>query len=405
MKQACKVAYFGWYAKYGDYVLDGGIMAASNEQRKLDYCFTQQYIWETLGQSYATFKDASIQSKYVAFKEDVSRKINNMATKPSFTSSTITIDVGTSKTLTDSNGVLKDYASIDKTVNGIRIVHNHGENTMTVTVDKSCKLESYVFTNDEMESYGLIKEESRDHDTTVYITFKEGVQNQLYAMHYNDPVTMSLSLKINMYGKLEMAKKDNKGNYIANTKFKVSYNSDMSNEIGTYTTGSNGKVLVEQLKPGTVYIQEVSVPNHLILDTTIRSVTINTNETTSYVATNNWKQGYIKVVKKDAESGKVVKQAGVVFDIYNSSNQKVTSITTNENGVATSTLLDYGTYYVKENKAPNKYTIKVEVSENIGVVENGKTYEISVLNTRVKGTINITKEDSETGAKAQGEAT
>ena len=224
-------------------------------------------------------------------------------------------------------------------------------------------------------------------------------------MHYNDPVTMSLSLKINMYGKLEMAKKDNKGNYIANTKFKVSYNSDMSNEIGTYTTGSNGKVLVEQLKPGTVYIQEVSVPNHLILDTTIRSVTINTNETTSYVATNNWKQGYIKVVKKDAESGKVVKQAGVVFDIYNSSNQKVTSITTNENGVATSTLLDYGTYYVKENKAPNKYTIKVEVSENIGVVENGKTYEISVLNTRVKGTINITKEDSKTGAKAQGEAT
>ena len=405
MKQACKVAYFGWYAKYGDYVLDGGIMAASNEQRKLDYCFTQQYIWETLGQSYATFKNASIQSKYVAFKEDVSRKINNMATKPSFTSSTITVDVGASKTLTDSNGVLKDYASIDKTVNGIRIVHNHGENTMTVTVDKSCKLESYVFTNDEMESYGLIKEESRNHDTTVYITFKEGVQNQLYAMHYNDPVTMSLSLKINMYGKLEMAKKDNKGNYIANTKFKVSYNSDMSNEIGTYTTGSNGKVLVEQLKPGTVYIQEVSVPNHLILDTTIRKVTINTNETTSYVATNNWKQGYIKVVKKDAESGKVVKQAGVVFDIYNSNNQKVTSITTNENGVATSTLLDYGTYYVKENKAPNKYTIKVEVSENIGVVENGKIYEISVLNTRVKGTINITKEDSQTGAKAQGEAT
>ena len=39
------------------------------------------------------------------------------------------------------------------------------------------------------------------------------------------------------------------------------------------------------------------------------------------------------------------------------------------------------------------------------MVENGKTYEISVLNTRVKGTINISKEDSETGTKAQGEAT
>ena len=54
MKQACKVAYFGWYEKYGDYVLNGGIMTAANEQRKLNYCFTQQYVWETLGQSNAT---------------------------------------------------------------------------------------------------------------------------------------------------------------------------------------------------------------------------------------------------------------------------------------------------------------------------------------------------------------
>ena len=59
--------------------------------------------------------------------------------------------------------------------------------------------------------------------------------------------------------------------------------------------------LVENLRKGTIYIQETAVPEHLILDTTIRNTTINVNETTSYTATNNWKQGYIKVVKKDAE--------------------------------------------------------------------------------------------------------
>lgn len=405
VKKACKIAYFGWYEKYGNYVIDGGIMASSNEQKKLDYCFTQQYIWETLGQSSATFKNASIQSQYVSFKADVSQKIANMEKTPSFTSNTITVNAGTTTTLTDTNGVLKDYVSFDKSVNGIRIVHNNGENTMNVIVDENCTLESYIFTPAEMNSWGIIKETTRNQDTTVYITFKEGVQNQLYALNYNDPVTMSLSLKINAFGKLELAKKDNKGNYIPNTSFKLSYNSDMSNEIGTYKTGSNGKVTVDKLRKGTIYIQEVAVPDHLVLDTTIRSKEIKVNETTSYEATNNWKQGYIKVVKKDVESGKVVKQAGVVFDIYNSNNQKVTSITTNENGVATSTLLDYGTYYVKENKAPNKYTIKVEVSENVGVVENGKTYEISILNTRVKGTVTISKEDTETGKKAQGEAT
>ena len=405
VKKACKIAYFGWYEKYGNYVIDGGIMASSNEQKKLDYCFTQQYIWETLGQSGATFKNASIQSQYVSFKADVSQKIANMEKTPSFTSNTITVNAGTTTTLTDTNGVLKDYVSFDKSVNGIRIAHNKGENTMNVIVDENCTLESYIFTPAEMNSWGIIKETTRNQDTTVYITFKEGVQNQLYALNYNDPVTMSLSLKINAFGKLELAKKDNKGNYIPNTSFKLSYNSDMSNEIGTYKTGSNGKVTVDKLRKGTIYIQEVAVPDHLVLDTTIRNKEIKVNETTSYEAINNWKQGYIKVVKKDVESGKVVKQAGVVFDIYNSNNQKVTSITTNENGVATSTLLDYGTYYVKENKAPNKYTIKVEVSENVGVVENGKTYEISILNTRVKGTVTISKEDTETGKKAQGEAT
>ena len=25
VKKACKIAYFGWYSKYGDYVIDGGI--------------------------------------------------------------------------------------------------------------------------------------------------------------------------------------------------------------------------------------------------------------------------------------------------------------------------------------------------------------------------------------------
>lgn len=405
VKRACKIAFFGWYQKYGDYVIDGGIMAEYMKQRKLDYCFTQQYIWETLGQSNATFRDSSIQSQYVNFKADIDSKISQMERRPSFTTETITIDIGTTKTLTDTNGVLKDYNSIDKTVDGIRIVHRKGENTMQVTVNTDCTSETYKITNSMMESWGMIKEGSENKDTTVFITFRKGVQNQLYSLNYNDPITMSLNLKINIFGKLELAKKDNKGNYVPNTKFKISYNSDMSNPIGTYTTSSNGKVIADQLKLGTIYIQEVEVPKHLILDTTIRSAEIKPGQTISYQATNNWKQGKIKVVKKDAETNKVVLKAGTVFDIYDSNNKKVSSITTDKNGIAISGLLDYGTYYVKESKAPDKYTVKVEVSENIGVVENGKVYEIAVVNTRVKGSVSISKEDTKTGKQPQGEAT
>jgi len=401
LKYACKIAYFGWYEKYGDYVVDGGISV----DRKKQYALVQQFIWEYLGQSTATFTNSSVQSDYVALKNEITNKINNMQRKPSFSDTTIEIDAGSTITLNDSNGVLAGYTSLDKTIDGIRFQHNKGENTMNITINADCTKESYKVSDAMMKSWGSMKGGTENYDTTFFIDFPTGVQDQIYSLNYNDPVTMAFNLKINAFGKLELAKKDNKGNYVPNTSFKLSYNADMSNPIGTYKTGSNGKVVVENLRKGTIYIQETAVPEHLILDTTIRSKTINVNETTSYEATNNWKQGYIKVVKKDAESGKVVKQAGVVFDIYNSSNQKVSSITTNANGVATSTLLDYGTYYVKENKAPTGYGIKVEVSENIGVVENGKTYEISILNTRVKGTITISKEDSETGKKPQGEAT
>ena len=287
----------------------------------------------------------------------------------------------------------------------MRFQHNKGENTLTISVSENCTVERLNISDNLFQSWGLVKEESKDQDTTVYFSFKTGVQNQLMALHYNDPVPMAMSLKINLFGKLDIGKKDNKGNYVPDTKFKISYNADMSNPIGTYTTGSNGKVLVDELRPGTVYIQETDVPKHLVLDTTIRSAIVKTAQTTSFEATNKWKQGRIQVVKKDAETNKVVNKAGTIFDISDSNNKKVASITTNEKGIATSELLDYGTYYVKESTAPNKYTIKVEVSENIGVVEDGKTYQITIVNTRVKGSVTISKEDTKTGKQAQGEAT
>lgn len=48
IKKACKIAYFGWYKDNGGYVVDGGILADSMKWVKQAYCFTQQYIWETL---------------------------------------------------------------------------------------------------------------------------------------------------------------------------------------------------------------------------------------------------------------------------------------------------------------------------------------------------------------------
>ena len=75
IKRACKIAYFGWYKDNGGYVVDGGILDDSwAYEVRLSYVFTQQYIWETLGQSNATFINSNIQNRYMNFKNDINNK-------------------------------------------------------------------------------------------------------------------------------------------------------------------------------------------------------------------------------------------------------------------------------------------------------------------------------------------
>lgn len=222
IRKACKVAYFGWYSKYGDYVVDGGILAGDMIYVKKDYVYTQQYIWEVLGQTNSTFIDSSYQREYENFKQDIENKISNMATRPSFDGTTINVQAGESKTINDTNGVLASYPSIDRTTNGIRVTHSQGSNSMTILVDENTSLENYTITDAEFKSWGMIKDGTEDKDTMVFFEFAEGVQNQLYSMSYNDPVTLGISLKIESFGKLELSKLNEEGDLISGAVFNVS---------------------------------------------------------------------------------------------------------------------------------------------------------------------------------------
>lgn len=202
---------------------------------------------------------------------------------------------------------------------------------------------------------------------------------------------------------LKIAKKDNKGHFISDVQFKVSYNGDMSQSLGTYTTGKDGTVTIDNLKPTTIYVQEVKVPDYLVLDSTVHSVELKAGQTASFTQTNNWKQGYIQVVKKDRKTGQIVKQAGIKFEILSGSNV-ITTISTNAEGVAKSGLLDYGTYTIREKEAPQNYVIAT-LEQSQGITDNGKTYSIEVYNEPVLGKIELLKQDKKTGNTAQGDAT
>ena len=93
--------------------------------------------------------------------------------------------------------------------------------------------------------------------------------------------------------------------------------------------------------------------------------------------------------------------AGAEFTITDNTGAVVATITTDEDGVAVTDWLTYGTYTVTETKAPGHY-INSGFAARVDAHEDGKTYELAVTNAPNKGGIRLTKTDSETGAFLAG---
>lgn len=389
VKKACKVAYFGWYSKYGNYVVDGG----TTSDRKKEYAFTQQLIWETLGQSSATFKNSSVQAEYVSFKNTINSQIASMSARPSFDATTIELDAGDYYIATDRNGVLANYNSIDKTVNGIRFQHTKGENTLKIQVSDDCDVENYKVSDATALAWRLIKAGTEDVDTTIYFSFNDDVQDQLYALNYNDPVTLAFSLKINLLGNLELSKLNTNKDLVDGSVFTVNgpeYNGDV--------TVQNGKILLEKIKKGTYTIKEKSVGTGYLLNTESYKAEVKPNQTTTQAIVNKEPTGEISLIKTDKDTGNSNRVDGISHhgdvnlkgteytlyakeDIYNvartvkyfSKNEEIAKFTFDEYGVATVIVtnrntpavlsvdgntikgLPMGTYFAKETHVVEGY--------------------------------------------------
>ena len=109
----------------------------------MQYAFTANLIWQSLGQVPNSY---SLGSDYNSFKTEVMDEYNKWDTLPSFNGSSQTMDLGQTKEITDSNGVLKYYESFEYTKDKVTFKHTKGNNKMTITVATDADKESVSVT-------------------------------------------------------------------------------------------------------------------------------------------------------------------------------------------------------------------------------------------------------------------
>ena len=228
-----------------------------------------------------------------------------------------------------------------------------------------------------------------------------GVQD--IVKYYSDPIEKNsrLSIKFKGTGRIELFKTDDLGNLLPGVKFGLFSDETCNNKVAEAITEADGRLVFDNIVAGDYWIKELeTLPSH-ILNTEVKKVTVNGGDTQRVDYTNEIIKGRIKVIKVDEETGE--RLPGAEFDVIDKeTSQVVDKLVTGADGSATSKLLPFKEYIVKEMKAPNKYVLNGQ-EHFVTINQHLQTIEVTHQNRKIKGRVEINKEDSEiAGLKLEG---
>ena len=165
---------------------------------------------------------------------------------------------------------------------------------------------------------------------------------------------------------------------INGVKFKIT-SAEGNTEV--YTTNNDGKIIIENQKPGLYIIKEIETNSKYNLLKDEMKVELRYNETKEITIENELKKGNIKVVKVDKDNNKI-KLEGVKFQLKNEKGEVVKEGVTDKNGELVFSNLLVGKYELLEIRTKQGYDLmNDEVYVN---VETDKTNEITIENKKTK---------------------
>ena len=190
-----------------------------------------------------------------------------------------------------------------------------------------------------------------------------------------------------------------------------SYDAAPEESRQTITTDANGYAITKRLPYGTYTVHQTKGNNkYYFVDD--MEITISENNANYHkILEDSPIEFYIKMVKKDADTGNTVNVAGTTFELYDENGSKISfntmtssgmqtidSFTTDENGcVYTTEKLLKGNYTLVETKAPDGYVldstpVQFTVSEDTYTADGGAEFILVEKSDKaVTGQLTVTK--------------
>lgn len=363
------------------------------------YC--QLLIWETINSFGGDFVGASSvsiqssvggmaniasQSTYNAFKKAVLAKVDEFYTTPSIAGQTVTLKLGETKTLTDTTGALAAYKDTP------------AANTSGVTVIKSGSTVTLKATGTPNESgvirFGYNVDLNYYRDEPGYY-YEHAVSQDVTTCGFasRDPAYITINVKVELDGSMKIVKTSEDGK-VSGVRFRVTGNGVDT----TVQTGTDGTIIVPNLKAGSYTVTELDVPDQYVQPKS-QTVTVKANETATVSFTNVLKKWKATITKVDAETGAAqgdASIAGAVYGVYHGSDL-IDQYTTNASGQFTTKEYVCGdNWYIQEISPSSGYLLDT-TKYPVGAEPDKYTLEhnqipIGVKEQVIKGKIQIHKQ-------------
>lgn len=209
------------------------------------------------------------------------------------------------------------------------------------------------------------------------------------------------NLNIDKYkSKIKVIKVDKEDNKTRLQGVEIDVLDKDENILESIVTNENGEAVTSDYlicDYQKLYLREKKTQDKYILDTSLKEIQLKGGETINYTFENSKIKGQLEIIKISNEDSKItgIKKgepiANAKFDVLDENKKYIETITTNEQGIARTSMLEKGIKYVKEKGSPKWYLLNTE--EYSGeIVNNGDIIKIKITNTPEKPEVNIEKE-------------